>query len=284
MNVLVLGASGMLGNVVFRLLSEETGWRVFGTIRSETDRSYFSSVASDRLLQGVDAGNFDSIVRAYNIACPDIVINCIGLIKQLADAEDPLEAIPINSLLPHRLAKLCEAFSARLIHISTDCVFSGDKGMYREEDYADARDLYGRTKLLGEVDYGPTVTVRTSIIGPELKGARGLLAWFLSQSGRCPGFTRAIFSGIPTIVLAYIIRDVFIPRADLHGLFHVASKPISKFDLLSLISEIYGKKIKIVPTCDLVIDRSLDPTKLEFKTGYVVAEWPELIKLMYTFG
>ncbi len=284
MNILVLGASGMLGNVVFRLLSEKIEWRVFGTIRSGADRNFFSSDASNRLLSEVDAGNFDSIVQAYNISRPDVVINCIGLVKQLADAEDPLEAIPINSLLPHRLAKLCEAFSARLIHISTDCVFSGDKGMYRETDYADARDLYGRTKLLGEVDYDNAVTLRTSIIGPELKGANGLLAWFLSQSGSCTGFTRAIFSGVPTIVLAYIIRDIFISRTDLHGVYHVASKPISKFDLLSLIAEIYGKKIKIVPKSDLVIDRSLDPIALELKTGYVVADWPELIKLMYTFG
>ena len=284
MNVLVLGASGMLGNAIFRLLSEKNEWRVFGTIRSRADTKYFPGDTSDRLLSGVDAGNFESIVEAYKIACPDVVINCIGLIKQLEDAGNPLEAIPINSLLPHRLAKLCDAFGARLIHISTDCVFSGDKGMYREEDYADARDLYGRSKLLGEVDYDHAVTLRTSIIGPELKGAHGLLAWFLSQSGSCPGFTRAIFSGVPTIVLAYIIRDIFISRADLHGVYHVASEPISKFNLLILTAEIYGKKIKIVPTDDLVIDRSLDPTKLELETGYKVADWPELIKLMYTFG
>lgn len=284
MNILVLGASGMLGNVVFRLLSEKIEWRVFGAIRSGADRNFFSSDASNRLLSEVDAGNFESIVRAYNIACPDVVINCIGLIKQLADADNPLEAIPINSLLPHRLAKLCDAFGARLIHISTDCVFSGDRGMYREEDYPDARDLYGRTKLLGEVDYDHAVTLRTSIIGPELKGAHSLLAWFLSQSGSCPGFTRAIFSGVPTIVLANIIRDIIIPRVDLHGVYHVASEPISKFDLLSLIAEIYCTKIKIVPTSDLSINRSLDPTKLELETGYKVADWPELIKLMYAFG
>jgi len=284
MNILVLGASGMLGHVVFRLLSEKSEWRIFGTIRSEADKVFFSGDISDRLLSGVDAGNFESIVQAFNISRPDVVINCIGLIKQLADADDPLEAIPINSLLPHRLAKLCETFDARLIHISTDCVFSGDKGMYREVDFADARDLYGRTKLLGEVDYDHAVTLRTSIIGPELKGAHSLLAWFLSQSESCFGFTRAIFSGVPTIALAYIIRDIFISRADLHGLYHVASKPISKFDLLSLIAEIYGKKITIVPKDDLVIDRSLDPTMLELETGYEVAGWPELIKLMYRFG
>ena len=284
MNVLVLGASGMLGNVVFRLLGEKLEWKVFGTIRSESDRNIFSGDATGRLLTGVDVGNFDSVVKVFNISRPDVVINCIGLIKQLADADDPLEAIPINSLLPHKLAKLCKTFHARLIHISTDCVFSGDKGMYREVDYPDARDLYGRTKFLGEVDYDNAVTLRTSIIGPELRGGNGLLAWFLSQSGSCPGFTRAIFSGIPTIVLAYIIRDIFISRVDLHGVFHVASKPISKFDLLCLIAQIYGKKIKIVPNSDLVIDRSLDATMLELRTGYAVADWPELIKLMYEFG
>jgi dTDP-4-dehydrorhamnose reductase len=274
----------MLGNVLFRFLVENSEWRVFGTIRSEADRNFFSTKASERLVAGVDARNFESIIKVFNIAQPNVVINCIGLIKQLTDADDPLEAIPINSLLPHRLAKLCEQLSAKLFHISTDCVFSGDKGMYNEMDYADAKDLYGRSKLLGEVDYGNSVTLRTSIIGPELKGAHGLLEWFLSQSERCPGYTRAKFSGVPTIVLAYVIRDIFIMRPDLHGIYHVASKPITKFDLLQLIAEIYGKKIKIVPTGDLVIDRSLDPTALEMATGYVVADWPELIKLMYEFG
>lgn len=284
MNVLVLGATGMLGSAVFRLLSEKREWRVFGTIRSIGDKSLFNSENHDRLLVGVDAENFDSIEQAYKISKPNIVINCIGLIKQLSDSDDPLLAIPINALLPHKLAKLCDVIDARLIHISTDCVFSGDRGMYKESDLPDARDLYGLTKFLGEVGYKNTVTLRTSIIGPELKGSHGLLEWFLAQNEVCFGFTRAIFSGVPTITLAKIIRDIFILRTDLYGVYQIASKPISKFNLLSLISTVYGKSINIVPEDKLVINRSLDSTKFKLQTGCAVPEWTELIKTMYQFG
>jgi dTDP-4-dehydrorhamnose reductase len=284
MNILVLGASGMIGNSMFRVLVEKKDFLVYGTIRSSADARFFDVTVSNRILSNIDIKNYDSIVRAFDIVHPDIVINCIGLTKSLVDAHDPFEAIACNSLFPHRLAKLCKRFGSKLIHISTDCVFSGDRGMYRERDNADARDLYGRTKLLGEIDSPDSVTLRTSTIGHELKGSHGLLEWFLSQKVSCNGFTHAIFSGLPTVVLAHIVRDIIIPRPDLCGLYHVASKSISKFDLLKLIADIYDKKIKVVPTRTLVLDRSLDATALAFETGYVAADWPEMVKLMYEFG
>ena len=283
MKILVLGASGMLGNAMIRVLSEKADSQVYGTIRSESSKRFFRADIAERLIPGVDVEQHDSLLQAFTRARPDVVINCVGLIKQLADAEDPLQAIPINALLPHRLAKLCELSGARLVHMSTDCVFAGDKGGYRESDPSDAHDLYGRSKFLGEVAYPHTITLRTSIIGHELQSAHGLVNWFLSQQGQCRGYTRAIFSGLPTVALAQVVRDVVIPHTDLSGVYHVAAQPISKYDLLELVAEVYGKKIKIIPSDKLVIDRSLNAGRFSDATGYVVPGWPDLIKLMHSY-
>jgi dTDP-4-dehydrorhamnose reductase len=284
MKILVLGASGMLGNVMIRVLSEKAGWQVHGTVRAESSKQFFRADIAERLLSGIDVEHHDSLLQAFIQVRPDVVINCVGLIKQLADAEDPLQAIPINSLLPHRLARLCELSGARLVHMSTDCVFAGDKGGYRESDPSDAQDLYGRSKFLGEVAYPHTVTLRTSIIGHELQSAHGLVGWFLSQQDRCNGFTQAIYSGLPTVVLAQIVRDVLIPRNDLSGVYHVAAQPISKYDLLMLIADVYGKSIEVVPDSQLVIDRSLNSDRFNLATGYVAPGWPELVRIMHSYG
>jgi len=283
MRVLVLGASGMLGNAVMRVLSERRDWQIFGTVRSSTASGFFAPEISAALISGMDVEDQDALIKAFAQVRPSVVINCIGLIKQLADGDDPLLAIPINSLLPHRLARLCELAGSRLIHVSTDCVFSGEKGGYSEADVSDATDLYGRSKLLGEVHYAHTVTLRTSIIGHELQSAHGLIGWFLSQQGRCKGYRRAIFSGLPTVVLAKVMRDVVIPRADLSGLYHVAAAPISKFDLLTLVARQYNKNIEIVPDDALVIDRSLSAERFQRASGYVADGWPELIKQMHAY-
>lgn len=283
MRILVLGASGMLGNAMIRVLSEKTDWEVYGTIRSESLKRFFCADVAKRLLAGVDVEHHDSLIQTFIRVKPDVVINCIGLIKQLADAEDPLQAIPINSLLPHRLARLCALSGARLVHMSTDCVFAGDKGGYRESDSSDANDLYGRSKLLGEVAYPHAITLRTSIIGHELQSEHGLVNWFLSQKECCNGYTKAIFSGLPTFVLAQIIRDIVIPRVDLSGVYHVAAQPISKYELLKLIASVYGKTIEIIPVDQLTINRSLNAERFRAATGYVAPSWPELIELMHKF-
>jgi dTDP-4-dehydrorhamnose reductase len=278
-----LGASGMLGNAMVRVLSEKNDWQVHGTVRSENSKSFFSADIAKRLMSGIDVEKYDSLMQAYARVRPDIVINCVGLIKQLTEADDPLQAIPINALLPHRLARLCELSGARLVHMSTDCVFAGDKGGYRESDQSDAKDLYGRSKFLGEVAYAHTVTLRTSIIGHELQSEHGLVDWFLSQHERCNGFTRAIFSGLPTVALAQIVRDVVILRPDLSGVYHVAAQPISKYELLKLIADVYGKKIEIISSDQLAIDRSLNADRFRDATDYVAPSWPELIKLMFAY-
>lgn len=283
MKVLVLGISGMLGSAMYRTLSEDTGLSVFGTVRSGNAKAFFSESLQSNIVVGVDVENQDSLVAAFGAVAPDVVVNCIGLVKQLADANDPLQAVPINSLLPHRLAALCKLAGARLVHISTDCVFSGDKGGYLETDFPDAYDLYGRSKLIGEVDYPHAITLRTSIIGHELSGARSLLCWFLAQEGKVKGFTKAFFSGLPTNELARVVRDFVIPRPGLHGLYHVAAKPIDKYTLLKLVSDAYGKTIEIAPDDQLIIDRSLCADRFEKATGYVAPAWPDLIQRMYEF-
>lgn len=281
MKALVLGASGMLGNAVMRVFSERKDWEVHGTMRSTSSRRFFPSEIANKLHHGVDVEDYDGMLSVFSAVRPQFVVNCIGQVKQIESADDPLRAIPINALLPHRLARLCELVGARLVHISTDCVFSGARGGYRETDTPDAQDLYGRAKLLGEVDYAHAITLRTSIIGHELRSAHGLVEWFLSQERECYGYTRAIFSGLPTVVLASVIRDVVASRPDLHGVYHVAAAPIAKYDLLRLIAEIYGKKIEIIPDDLLHIDRSLNSSRFQEATEFVAPDWPELVMQMH---
>lgn len=282
--VLVLGASGMLGNAMLRLFSQSEGYRAFGTVRSSRAMLLVPPTFRSSLIVGVDVENFDSLSRAIAAVKPDVVINCIGLVKQLSESGDPLTAIPVNSLLPHRLALLCELAGARLVHISTDCVFSGSRGGYTEDDFPDANDLYGRSKYLGEVDYPHAVTMRTSIVGHELDGARSLVGWFLTQSGSVKGFTRAVFSGLPTVELARVVRDYVLPNPSLRGTYHVGAEPISKYDLLLLMAAVYGKTISIVPDASLIIDRSLVSTRFREATGYTPPPWPQLVQGMREFG
>ena len=282
--VLVLGATGMLGNAVMRLFAQSAGYEVAGSARSMGALRLLPADLSVRVICGVDVENMDSLISLFTKARPDVVINCIGLVKQLAEADDPLAAIPINALLPHRLARLCGLTGARLVHMSTDCIFSGAKGMYAEADASDAKDLYGRSKFLGEVDYPHAITLRTSIIGHELSGAHSLVGWFLAQQGSVNGFTHAIFSGLPTVELARVIRDHVIPHPELHGVYHVSAEPINKFDLLTLIAKAYGKTIDIAPDDSLTIDRSLDSSRFRLATGYQPQPWPELVSRMREFA
>ncbi len=283
MRILVFGVTGMLGNAMFRVLTEDKRLTVYGSARNGDARHYFAEELANQIIAGVDVENHDSLVRAFAAVRPDVVVNCVGLVKQLPDANNPLQAVPINTLLPHRLAALCQATAARLVHFSTDCVFSGSTGNYLETDFPNPNDLYGRSKLLGEVDYPHAITLRTSIIGHELTGHRSLINWFLAQQGSINGFTRAIYSGLPTVELATVIRDWILPRSDLHGIYHVASKPINKFDLLQLVAKTYGKVIEITRSEKLVIDRSLNADRFKEATGYVPPEWPILVQRMYEF-
>jgi dTDP-4-dehydrorhamnose reductase len=282
MRILVVGVTGMLGNAVFKIFGADTAHETWGTLRSSAALRHFPERSRARLLTGVDVLDQDALVSVLARVRPDVVINCVGLIKQLADAKDPLTALPINAMLPHRLARLCELVGARLIHVSTDCVFSGRKGSYLESDLSDAEDLYGKSKFIGELhDLPHAITLRTSIIGHELGSSYALVDWFLAQQGSVKGFSRAIFSGLPTVELARVMKDFVVPRPQLSGLYHVAAEPISKLDLLQLVAAQYGKQIEIRPDDGLVIDRSLDGSRFHEATEYVAPEWPVLIGNMH---
>ncbi len=282
--ILVLGASGMLGNAMFRVLSEDRHNDVFATARSTSIRTNFETSIAEKILTGIDVENLDLLTKVFADLKPDVVVNCIGIVKQLSASNDPLVVLPINAMLPHRLARLSGLVGARFIHISTDCVFNGARGNYVETDESNAEDLYGRSKYIGEVSYSNSITLRTSIIGRELSGKNGLIDWFLSQSGSVRGYTKAIFSGLPTVELSRVVRDIVLNRPELSGLFHVASHPVSKFELLCIVRDVYGKQIEIVPDPSVSIDRSLNAGLFQRITGYQSPTWPQLVRLMHEFS
>lgn len=273
----------MLGSAVFRFLTADISKNVYGTVRSVVGKKLFSVEEADKIYADVDVLNADDLVEVVFKTKPDVIINCVGLIKQVELCNNPLDVLPINSLLPHRLEKICAIASARLIHISTDCVYSGRKGDYKESDISDAEDLYGKSKFIGEVSNSENaVTLRTSIIGHELNSKNSLVDWFLSQSGVVKGYKNAIFSGVPTVELARIIRDFVLDKPQLTGLYHVSADPIDKYSLLRMVSSVYGRDdIIIQPDTEFTINRSLDSSRFRNASGYKPLGWPELIKNMY---
>ena len=274
----------MLGHKLMQELLKK--FNVTGTVRGNAARYKNHPVLGDMtLLSDVQAENFDSIIGAVAQTHPEVIINCIGIIKQHPSAKDPTQSISINALFPHRLARLCQASGTRLIHISTDCVFSGKKGDYLEDDIPDPEDLYGRTKLLGEVENPGCLTIRTSIIGRELQGGLGLIDWFLSQKGKSiRGFIGAKYTGFTTQELAEIISYVIKNHPDLHGLWHVSSNPISKYDLLSLVNRELDMGITIEKETAFFCDRRLNSTRFRQATGYKPPTWDEMIHEMAIDG
>lgn len=264
--VLIAGGTGMLGHVLLERLTPR--FETFATIRGSAEDS--------RILGGIDAFDPEAARRAITTLRPAVVVNCIGVVKQRPEGQDPLVCVPVNALFPHRLAAACDEVGARLIHISTDCVFSGRRGHYRESDLPDAEDLYGRSKLLGEPGQ-QHLTLRTSLLGRELQGTNGLLEWFLAQSGSVRGYTRAMFSGLTTAVFAEVIEDVILGHPALRGLYHVAAEPVSKYELLLLLREAFGKAISIEPDESVVVDRTLDGSRFRTATGFVAPSWGEMV-------
>lgn len=278
--VLILGVSGMLGSAIYRTLCRSSNLSIFGTARS-CDRPTGLPVGAGTIITNIHPDSEKSILNAFSEVNPQIVINCIGIIKQRSMANDCYESVAINSLLPHRLARYCSIAGARLIHFSTDCVFSGRKGQYVEADFADADDIYGRTKLLGEVYYPNSITLRTSIIGHELTSNRSLVDWFLGQVADVKGYQKAIFSGLPTIEVAKVVRDLIIPNESLSGLYHLSVDSISKYHLLSIIKDIYGTSFEILPDRAFVIDRSLNSDRFQRDFNFTPKNWPDLIREMH---
>jgi dTDP-4-dehydrorhamnose reductase len=266
---MIIGASGMLGHALYRVLKETRDLHVIGTVRRR-DSVPFADEDGSEVWPGIEVENVDTLARVFERARPHVVINCAGVVKQLDTSKDPLVALPMNALLPHRLARLSSLCGARFIHISTDCVFDGRQGNYLESDLPSPVDLYGRSKLLGELsEEEEGVTLRTSIIGHELSSRHGLVEWFLAQREPVRGFTRAVFSGLPTDELSRTI-----------SLYHVSAAPISKYDLLGLIAKAYDLETEVIPSDEPVIDRSLNSARFRAATGYAPRPWPELIRTM----
>lgn len=281
MRVLVIGATGMLGYSLFTNLMDNNHLDVYGTVRSIKGKEPFFVHCEEKLCKNVDVSDLTTVEAVLSKLKPSVVINCIGLIKQHSISKQHVDAVAINSLLPHQLASLCDNYSCKLIHFSTDCVFDGKKGLYAESDIPDARDLYGRSKCLGEVDYAPHLTLRTSIIGHELNTTVSLVDWFLSQENSTKGFSKAIFSGIPTCVIARLLVDKILPEKSLSGLYQLSVDPIDKFTLLNLIAKTYHKNIEIIESRGLVIDRSLNSEKLCNELSLETPCWESLISKMY---
>jgi dTDP-4-dehydrorhamnose reductase len=279
MKILILGGSGMLGHCLWVQLSKSHD--VWVTVRGSGKRiPDLPGVDRSHIRDDVDMLDFDNVIRAFAAVQPDLAINCVGLVKQHPLSQDPLSVIELNARLPHRLSLVCRTARIRLIHISTDCVFSGRTGKYTEDSVSDAEDLYGRSKALGEVQYDHTITLRTSIIGRELKTRYGLTEWFLGQTGSVRGYRRAIFSGLTTQAMARILNAYVIPNETLSGIWQVSSEPISKYELLLLLREAYGRTVDIEPDDQVICDRSLDSSRFRAAIGFVPDMWPEMIAEM----
>lgn len=277
MRILVLGGDGMLGHQLLKQLSRAHEVRV--TLhRPLSAYAQFGLFNAANARGEVDVRDFSRVVQVHADFQPDAVLNAAGVVKQRVDAKDSILSIEVNSLLPHRLAELCGKAGTRLIHMSTDCVFSGKKGNYSEADAPDAEDLYGRSKLLGEVSGAPCLTLRSSIIGRELSRKTGLLEWFLGERGPVRGFRNVIFSGFTTIEMTRIIERLLTRHPGASGLYHVSSAPISKHDLLVLIRERLELKTDIVPDGDFRCDRSLDSSRFRKAFGYVPPTWEEMVE------
>jgi dTDP-4-dehydrorhamnose reductase len=277
MRVLVLGASGMLGHKVWQSV-QRPPFDSRAAVRSSPRRDTLALFPEDRVLAGYDLTHTSAVAELLEQTRPEVVINCAGVVKQVDQASDPVAQVEVNALLPHRLAALCEEYQCRLLHFSTDCVFSGERGAYREDDIPDARDLYGRAKMLGEVVGRRMLTIRSSIIGREIRTKHGLLEWFLSQrGGRVKGFRHAVFSGLTTIEMARLVVRTLMEWPTLEGLYHVASRPISKYNLLLKMRDILKVEIGIDKEDDTACDRSLDGRRFSAATGYESPSWDEML-------
>lgn len=280
MKVLILGGGGMLGHKVYQVLSQR--FDTYATFKDArglwTRYPVYANAPQSHCFGGVDVMSFDSVIGVAGQVKPDVVINCIGIVKQLEEANDPILSLQLNSLFPHRLAGLCVATGARMFHMSTDCVFSGRKGQYTEDDIPDPEDLYGRTKLLGEVNRPSCLTIRTSIFGRDFLKPSALLEWFLSKRGsRVKGYKHAIYTGFPTQALASIMGDIIAGHPGLSGLYQIASRPISKYELLVKIRDAMKLDIEVEPYDDPPCDRSLSASRFVAATGYPIPGWDEMI-------
>ena len=284
MRILILGSTGLLGYTFTRYFFDREFFDTFAIVRNYSKIKYFNEKHHEKFVHINNILDYEETEKIIKNIKPDVLINCLGITnKKISNSNQSEEFIRINSLLPYRLQKICTVLGSRLIHFSTDCIFSGNKGFYSENDIPDPIDLYGRSKLLGELDFENTLTIRKSVIGHELISKNGLLEWFLSQNKYVEGYKNVKFSGTTVLELAILIEKYVIPRSDLRGILNISGESITKFDLLKIIADIYHKKIDIIPNELIKLDRSLDYSQFSKLTGYYSKPWPLLIKAMKEF-
>lgn len=280
MKIIILGADGMLGHKMFQVVRSRFD-EVFCALHGNIDDDFHNKIPlfqEGNVIENFDVMDFNKVHETLCNLKPDYIINCIGIIKQRSESKDYILSITINSLFPHKLAKVCETWGGRLIHFSTDCVFSGKRGAYLEDDLSDAEDLYGKTKFLGEVNSENSVVLRTSIIGRELRHFQSLLEWFLRQNHqKVYGYKRAWYSGVTTNYLAELVSNIMVNFPLLTGLYQVTSQTITKFDLLSLLRRAYNLDIRVLPEENFFCDRSMKGDKFHQATGVQCPSWPELV-------
>lgn len=278
--VAVLGGTGMLGHKLSQLWAER--FDCWATVRGDALSDASAAVLDpSRTLTGVTADDPDSVGRALDRCGAEVVVNCVGVVKQALAPGDEADAIRVNALFPHELAVRCQSRGVRVLQVSTDCVFAGDRGAYREDSIPDARDIYGRSKLLGELEGEGRVTVRTSIVGRELEHGHGLVEWLEAQEGRAvPGFTRAVFSGLTTAGLADELGEVIERRPEMTGVWHVGGEPIAKHDLLVLLRDALALDVEVVPDDSMQVDRSLNSERYRRATGRTPPTWPDMVRAL----
>lgn len=280
MKVLIIGGDGMLGHQLVESLAPS--FDVHATFRRSSACYPFVAKKGSGAHFGIDVEDFESIAGVISRIGPDVVVNAVGVVKQRAEAKDAIISLETNSVFPHRLARACRKAGARLVHVSTDCVFSGSRGRYTQSDVPDARDLYGLSKLLGEVSGEGCITLRTSIIGLELSRKTGLIEWYLAQNGRISGYKKAIYSGFTTLELARIIAMIIADHPEKHGLFHVSSDAISKYELLVKLDSRLGGRVEILPDDEFNCDRSMLSGEFRQQFDYTPPTWDEMLDELAT--
>lgn len=268
--ILILGSTGMLGHVFYNTVKQQSHYEV-------VDLVFRNKLNEDSII--CDVTDKDRVTEVIKDVQPDVIVNCIGVLIK-GSTHNPSNAIYINSFLPHHLLGIAEEIGAKLVHVSTDCVFSGDKGGYVESDFRDADDVYGRSKALGELFGNDSLTIRTSIIGPEIKAAgEGLLHWFLNQEGTINGYTEAYWGGVTTLELSKAILAAL--EQNLTGLINVTNgKAISKFDMLQLFKTEFNRdQLQVEPFEGKKVDKSLKSERSDF--NYQVPSYSEMFKEMH---
>ena len=286
MKIIILGCTGLLGNTITKYFLGNYDYEIYPILRDSSKIKLFREKFHKNFIEIKNLLDLSELEKRILPLKPDIIINCIGITNKFS-SEDPLivqEFIKINSLFPHQLYKLCSSLNIRLIHFSSDCIFSGQKGSYSENDVPDPIDIYGKSKLLGELDYENCVTIRKSVIGHELFSKNGLLEWFINQNGVVKGYKNVVFSGLTALELSRLIEMHIIPMKNLKGIVNVCGESITKYDLLKNIAKVYKKSININPDESVVLDRSLDGSKFNKLSGYRSKSWHELINSMYQFN